>query len=423
VDLRENIILSPQVTFHPIGNEAVLLYEAKQEIYFLNHVAAFIWRMCKQHQRMVEVLNKVSKTFDLGTNSALDHITSILADWERLGLVSGTEASIDPYALLDKTPKPASARGEIARCDSSFASEKRYILAGSIMCVRYACREDEARVHPIFRHLGIECSNQDKVLLGSDSVLFQVLREADETITVTKDGLPVEWGLQPDQIVACLKREFMTDTVQRSGCPFAIHAAAVAKGEYSLILPGPSGSGKSTLAVGLLTAGFNYLSDEVVLLDENFRVWPMPLSVCIKESAWSSIRNVLPQLDSYEIHRRRIDNKAVRYIPPPAALISCSDRQIFLGWVVFPRYKAGTRTTLRPLLLSEGVRILLSSTVLARKLTSERLDQLLGHLRDASFHVLQTSSLEDAITTLTNLVAGGGGTAASGCIHPPSVPI
>jgi hypothetical protein len=48
---------------------------------------------------------------------------------------------------------------------------------------------------------------------------------------------------------------------------YSLHAAGLAtKDGEGVLLVGPSGSGKSTLAIGLIRAGWNYLSDDAVLL-------------------------------------------------------------------------------------------------------------------------------------------------------------
>jgi hypothetical protein len=48
---------------------------------------------------------------------------------------------------------------------------------------------------------------------------------------------------------------------------YSLHAAGLASRDGGgLLLVGPSGSGKSTLAIGLIRAGWNYLSDDAVLL-------------------------------------------------------------------------------------------------------------------------------------------------------------
>jgi hypothetical protein len=50
---------------------------------------------------------------------------------------------------------------------------------------------------------------------------------------------------------------------------FCLHAAAVANGQQCVLLMGPSGSGKTTTALALLRGGFELLSDEHTLLQDN----------------------------------------------------------------------------------------------------------------------------------------------------------
>lgn len=50
---------------------------------------------------------------------------------------------------------------------------------------------------------------------------------------------------------------------------YPLHAAALARGERGLLIIGPSDVGKSTLAYSLVRAGWDYLSDDLVLLHES----------------------------------------------------------------------------------------------------------------------------------------------------------
>jgi len=50
---------------------------------------------------------------------------------------------------------------------------------------------------------------------------------------------------------------------------FSLHAAAVTRNGLGVLIVGPPGSGKSTLAIGLIRRGWNYLSDDALLLREN----------------------------------------------------------------------------------------------------------------------------------------------------------
>lgn len=65
---------------------------------------------------------------------------------------------------------------------------------------------------------------------------------------------------------------------------YLIHAGAVARGGVGWILYAPSGRGKSTLVAGLLSQGFQYLSDEIAVLDPHSRaILPFPKALSFEE--------------------------------------------------------------------------------------------------------------------------------------------
>lgn len=55
----------------------------------------------------------------------------------------------------------------------------------------------------------------------------------------------------------------------RNQSVFGLHGAAVVRKGVGVLIIGPPGSGKSTLAVGLIRRGWNFLSDDALLLREN----------------------------------------------------------------------------------------------------------------------------------------------------------
>jgi hypothetical protein len=107
---------------------------------------------------------------------------------------------------------------------------------------------------------------------------------------------------------------------------------------------------KSSLTAALIRAGFMYLSDEVALLEENtLHVRPVPVSLCLKNSAWDLLATRYPEIRDLAIHHRW-DGKIVRYLNPPAATLGPEpDRSHPVRWIVFPRYAPDVQTTLRPL--------------------------------------------------------------------------
>jgi len=87
----------------------------------------------------------------------------------------------------------------------------------------------------------------------------------------------------PDSLVFYLDKD-VTLALQRTRRDlFFLHAAAVALGDRVAVLPAFPGTGKSTLTLALLSAGFDYLSDELAPIDlDLLTVQPYPHALCLK---------------------------------------------------------------------------------------------------------------------------------------------
>ena len=103
--------------------------------------------------------------------------------------------------------------------------------------------------------------------------------------TVRRDGSPIEAEAGVDQIL-----RFATDLNQLvlagTSC-FAVHSGVVARNGRALAFPAASGTGKSTMTAACLRLGWEYVSDEALLLDFDdglVRPYPRPLAL----SPWSA---------------------------------------------------------------------------------------------------------------------------------------
>jgi hypothetical protein len=63
----------------------------------------------------------------------------------------------------------------------------------------------------------------------------------------------------------------LLEMLKRRG-KFGLHAAGLAREGRSLLLPGTSGAGKSTLTIALLRSGFDFLGDDLALLESGERI-------------------------------------------------------------------------------------------------------------------------------------------------------
>lgn len=112
-----------------------------------------------------------------------------------------------------------------------------------------------------------------------------------------------------------------------------LHAAACARDGRAVVLSGPTESGKSTLSAGLGLAGFEYLTDEVVILDpDSDAVAPYPKPLNIDPGSWSVLAGLRPAAPSavpdiadtqWHVDPMRLPGGVALGSRPVGALIRC----------------------------------------------------------------------------------------------------
>lgn len=112
-------------------------------------------------------------------------------------------------------------------------------------------------------------------------------------------------------------RHLLVEKALRRSDAIGIHAAAVARARRSIILVGESGAGKTTLTLHLASIGWDYVTDDLVVLDAQGQLMPFPKPLGIKEPArWSQFAHHYANLDWPSVP------KDLFLVPPEA-----------LGWI------------------------------------------------------------------------------------------
>lgn len=137
-----------------------------------------------------------------------------------------------------------------------------------------------------------------------------------------------------------------------------LHSGALAKNKKAVLLPGPSGSGKSTLTLGLLNYGYQYLTDEVVVIDlAGLRVKPFQRPIYIY--GWQSV--VSAEVEKYfKFYRfkERYGNtmQPWQYAVPQREAVLPKDTNFEVGWIVFPTYNETHKNSyLKPMSRAEAL--------------------------------------------------------------------
>ena len=142
---------------------------------------------------------------------------------------------------------------------------------------------------------------------------------------------------------------------------YSLHAAGLAtKDGEGVLLVGPSGSGKSTLAIGLIRAGWSYLSDDAVLLRQGSEA--VEAIACRRSFYIDAVRSAHycdlglgeEEPDSNGARRRRL---GINESYPGQYLPQCLPRVL-----IFPCIKRQDQSTLKPIDRVSALRFILAQS-------------------------------------------------------------
>lgn len=132
----------------------------------------------------------------------------------------------------------------------------------------------------------------------------------------------------------------------------AVHAGVVSLDGRAVLMPAPPDSGKTTLVAGLTRAGFQFMGDEVALIEPGTAfVHPFLRPLLIEPSSMAVLSGLVSDLPAiYERFRGVRFHVAAEDLRTGATGSPCP-----VGYVVFPAYRAGSETRLHSISRAEAV--------------------------------------------------------------------
>ena len=170
---------------------------------------------------------------------------------------------------------------------------------------------------------------------------FSICAGANEVVRdLTRVELPI-WLIE----------EVAQALITRLDTAVALHAGAVAWKGTSIILAGASGSGKSSLVAWLIDNGFEYLTDEIVILKDDNGILGYPRALVIKSGAAERVQ----VLSIFE--RSPLIKYGSHLVFSPAGAKSDGAARP-CGMIVFPQYQPGAAIRIKGLTAAEaGLRL------------------------------------------------------------------
>jgi hypothetical protein len=193
--------------------------------------------------------------------------------------------------------------------------------------------------------------------------------------------------------------------VDRLADAVALHAAAVRRGNDLVLLPGASGAGKTQLALWYHAQGFALATDELVTLsstaERSVALWASTLARPLFIKGAADFSAMLPTVGLRARHGIDGELLLVADIAPGPT------QRVDAGFIVFPRYEAGSRLKLTALTPAQAALRLLEQCVNVRNLPAGGLAlaaAVSSRLPALSLHYGETEQLAGTLDVLTRQV-------------------
>jgi hypothetical protein len=276
--------------------------------------------------------------------------------------------------------------------------ERHYQLLETVFRVRFSASELEPLAEAVFAHL----STSDR----QPSHLTLDVQLDERGYFVFCDGTLVDHCASARELPPLLHGQALVNAYARADCLTAIHAAAISKGDACIVLPANSGSGKSTLTAALVASGYQYCTDELVLIKQHSHsIQAAATAIGIKSGAWPVLQSFHAGLEGLPVCLRQ-DAKQVRYVLPPRQVLPDNTAQPhLLHALVFPRYRPTSNTQLRQITPADALcRLTEAGYDVNGGLSAERVTELVDWITAVSCYELHFRDLHEAVARIGALI-------------------
>lgn len=185
---------------------------------------------------------------------------------------------------------------------------------------------------------------------------YEILVDGHGVSAVGIDGVPIVTGVALPMAMEWLLWHVNQSAAASVAGQVALHAGGIQAGAAGILLPGPSGAGKSSLVAALVERGLGYLSDELMVLDGDTMVG-LRRPLALRPAA----QQVLPR---WRPSPGVVAASGPTWLVDPDRVVPGSvGRPCRPGFVISPRFSAGSKTSLIELTTPQGLVELVGNSV------------------------------------------------------------
>ena len=183
-------------------------------------------------------------------------------------------------------------------------------------------------------------------------------------------------GALDGDLIYQLSDRLLYHLADRNKSAHCLHAAAVSKNGKAIVMPANSGEGKSSFTAWLVANGFEYLSDEVALINSASLVAGVPRPIQIKADGMNAIMSLVTQ-PSLLVKGKQTTSLRSDAITPQ---IECNDDR-YLAAFVFPKFLKSQPFSWRKMSSGECCLKVMSNHINARNLVGFGFSEMANIIR------------------------------------------
>jgi hypothetical protein len=236
---------------------------------------------------------------------------------------------------------------------------------------------------------------------ASPQARLVISRASDREYALSEDGVEQIRSSNPAQIIGALWQTVLQRIHPDITWLALAHGGAVARNGEAIGVCGPSGIGKSTLIGGLVSEGFDYLSDDLLALaSPRGLVIPIPVPISIKPGSLGALTSRQPLL----AEARRYQTKGVEARLLEPSIDAWMRDPVPLVKLVFPRFIASAAAELQRISSFAAIERLIADRIwLGYPISEEKVAAFVAWIKRIPTYNVVYGNLADAISIIKDL--------------------